>query len=997
MGSKDYKTESPKETLQIERFFSSEQKNILDTINWKISDAKISDPNTNIITFEQKNVEFPDYFSPLAIKVVASKYFYGEMGTEEREFSVKQLFGRTSSTIAEQGRLQGYFDEKTQKIFEQELLALGVGQYSAFNSPFWFNVGTYIYPSRKSNKKRNAWIVSNRDQEVTLETKLGDAKFNVKKGDIIPIPKGEDYKSPQTSACFIQRLEDSMEDIMRLAVSEAMLFKYGSGTGTDLSTLRSSREKLSGGGKPSGPLKYEQHYDRLAGVVQSGGKTRRAAKMNSLKINHPDIKEFIMAKTIEENKIRKLIEGGIDPKDARDTVAYQNVNFSIRINDEFMNALEKDEMWKTVPIHNMELAENMPNYKAKDLFRWIAEGTHVCGDPGIQYHTTINKWHTCPNSGPINASNPCSEYMFIDDSSCNLASHNLVKFLTKDNGFDIEAFTKAIEITAIAQDILYDFSSFPEKEIAENSHKFRPLGMGYSNLGSLLMRIGLPYDSNEARNLAAAITSLMTATAYETSAKMAQKLGAFEGFEKNKEPMLNVIKMHKDASSKIDKEKISEIHKKIVDAANAKWKSAYELGSKYGFRNAQATVLAPTGTISFMMDCDTTGIEPDLALVKYKSLAGGGLLKIVNESVGPALKNLGYNENQIKDINKYILGNKTVEGSPYLKKEHYEKVNVSDNKEGILGELGYPIEEMKDILYFINGHETIEGSPHIKPEHLPIFDCSFKPTHGKREIDVLGHVKMMSAVQPFISGAISKTVNMSKDSTVEQIEEVYKQAHKLGLKAIAIYRDDTKADQPLTLGKNGLEKKLEEHLPVRRRLPDTRHSITHKFGVAGHEGYLTVGLYEDNTPGELFITMAKEGSTVGGLMDVIGTETSMALQYGVPLLALCNKFIGARFEPSGMTQNKEMPFAKSLIDYIFRWLKIQFVEEEDNPDVENNVPVMDKEIKNNIKLESKVNNLNTEGKTCINCGNILPIAKCGSRCPNCQVPDYTGCEGDRII
>jgi ribonucleoside-diphosphate reductase alpha chain len=670
-----------------------------------------------------------------------------------------------------------------------------------------------------------------------------------------------------------------MEDIMRLAASEAMLFKHGSGTGTDLSTLRSSKEKLSGGGKPSGPLSFMRVYDQVAAVIKSGGKTRRAAKMQSLKVDHPDIREFINCKAEEEKKAWALIEAGYTGEynsEAYSSVMFQNSNLSVRVTDEFMQSVEKDDMWATRGITN---GEKMVEYHARELMDMIAENTRICGDPGLQYHSTINRWHTCPNSGPINASNPCSEYMFTDDSACNLASLNLIKFRNDDGSFDIESFKKAVRIFIVAQEILVDNGSYPEETIATNSHMFRPLGLGYANLGSLIMSLAFGYDSDQARALAAAISAILTGTAYTTSAEIAAIKGAFESFDENRDPMLRVINMHRQRAYEIPESHCPDY---LRNAAKDSWDQAIDAGTKAGFRNAQATVLAPTGTIGFLMDCDTTGIEPDIALVKYKLLAGGGMLKLVNKTVPMALERLGYSVDDIKDICDYV-----------------------------------------------DEHETIEKAPKFNDDHLLIFDCAFKPRKGNRCIHYMAHLKMMAAVQPFISGAISKTINMPKESTSEEIATAYMEGWKLGLKAVAIYRDGSKMLQPVSTKKHKVAKaeaaEVQPARPFRRRLPDTRKSITHKFSVTGHEGYLTVGLYEDNQPGELFITMAKEGSTVGGLMDVIGTCTSMALQYGVPLITLVDKFRHARFEPAGMTSNRDIPFAKSLIDYIFCWLGCQFI------------------------------------------------------------------------
>jgi ribonucleoside-diphosphate reductase alpha chain len=845
--------------LTVEPFFSTPGTHPFEQLEWESRSAKIASDSGEAV-FEQDNIEVPVNWSQLATKVVASKYFYGDAEGGQREHSVKQLVHRVCKTIADRGLKDGYFaTEQQAEVFYNELTWLCVNQYGSFNSPVWFNVGLYDVYGIAGGKHNYRWDSQER----------------------AAVPCQNSYEYPQSSACFIQSVKDSMEDIMRLATSEAMLFKHGSGTGTDLSTLRSSREKLAGGGKPSGPLSFMRVYDQIAAVIKSGGKTRRAAKMQSLKVDHPDIREFITCKTVEEKKAWALIEAGYNGEhnsEAYDSVMFQNSNLSVRVTDEFMQAVEKDDKWVT---HAVTTGEKMGEHSARELMQLIAEGTRICGDPGIQYHSTVNRWHTCPSSGPINASNPCSEYMFVDDSACNLASLNLMKFRKEDGSFDVPAFKKAVRLFIIAQEILVDNGSYPDKPITINSHRFRALGLGYANLGSLIMSLALPYDSDQARTLASAISAIMTGTAYAASAEIAQLKGPFEEFEKNKDSMLKVINTHRQHACNLPESHCPDY---LRDAAKDAWDEAVDAGTKAGFRNAQTTVLAPTGTIGFMMDCDTTGIEPDIALVKYKLLAGGGMLKLVNKTVPMALERLGYTPEDIKATCDYI-----------------------------------------------DEHETIEGAPKLHSDHLPMFDCAFKPKNGKRFIHYMAHLKMMAAVQPFISGAISKTINMPKESTTEEIMAAYMEGWKLGLKAVAIYRDGSKRLQPVSTDKHKEEKaKIGAGAPMaarpfRRRLPDTRHSITHKFSVAGHEGYLTVGLYEDGQPGELFITMAKEGSTVGGLMDVIGTCTSMALQYGVPLITLVDKFRHARFEPSGMTSNRDIPFAKSLIDYIFCWLGCQFI------------------------------------------------------------------------
>ncbi len=845
--------------LKMDYFFSTPGVHPFDQLKWEKRSAKITGDDGQVV-FEQDNIEVPTSWSQLATKVVASKYFYGDIESGRREHSVKQLVHRVCKAIADRGRKDGYFTtDADAETFYNELTWLCVNQCGAFNSPVWFNVGLFDVYGITGSRHNHHWDPKRRQA----------------------VPCDNSYEYPQASACFIQSVKDSMQDIMRLATSEAMLFKHGSGTGTDLSTLRSSKEKLSGGGKPSGPLSFMRVYDQIAAVIKSGGKTRRAAKMQSLKVGHPDIREFITSKAEEEKKAWALIEAGYDGdhnSEAYNSVMFQNSNLSVRVTDEFMQAVEKDDKWATYAVTTGEKAGE---HSARELMDLIAEGTRICGDPGVQYHSTINRWHTCPNSGPINASNPCSEYMFLDDSACNLASLNLMKFLAEDGSFNVEAFKKAVRLFIIAQEILVDNGSYPDAAVAVNSHLYRPLGLGYANLGSLIMSLALPYDSDQARALASAVSAILTGAAYIASAEIASARGPFPEFPKNSDAMLQVINMHRQHAYDIPESHCPDY---LRNAAKDVWDQAFDAGSKVGFRNAQATVLAPTGTIGFMMDCDTTGIEPDIALVKYKLLAGGGMLKLVNKTVPMALQRLGYG-----------------------------------------------VEDIKSICDYIDENETIEGADKLNPDHLPVFDCAFRPRNGKRHIYYTAHLRMMAAVQPFISGAISKTINMPRESTTEEIAAAYNEGWKLGLKAVAIYRDGSKKLQPVSTKKH---KQARAAAPVeaqatakpfRRRLPDTRQSITHKFSVTGHEGYLTVGLYEDGQPGELFITMAKEGSTVGGLMDVIGTCTSMALQYGVPLITLVDKFRHARFEPAGMTSNKDIPFAKSLIDYIFCWLGCRFI------------------------------------------------------------------------
>jgi ribonucleoside-diphosphate reductase alpha chain len=816
--------------LTVPRYFTTPGVDPADEMAWEFRTAGITGEDGKVV-FEQRNIEVPKSWSMLATNVVASKYFRGTPGTPERESSVRKLVGRVADTLTRWGQEGGYFStEADRTAFHAELTHLLLRQKAAFNSPVWFNVGV--------------------------------------------------EQHPQCSACFINSVDDSMESILGLAKTEGMLFKYGSGTGSNLSPLRSSKELLAGGGTASGPVSFMKGFDAFAGVIKSGGKTRRAAKMVILNADHPDIVEFIRCKAQEEKKAWALIEAGYDGNfngEAYSSIFFQNSNNSVRVTDAFMKAVVEDQVWQT---HAVRDGRPMETYRARDLFQEIAEAAHLCGDPGLQFDTTINDWHTCPNTARINASNPCSEYMFLDDSACNLASLNLMLFRSPlDGSFDVEAFRHAVDVVLLAQEIIVGFSKYPTEKITLNSHAYRPLGLGYANLGALLMASGLPYDSEVGRNYAAAVTSLMCGEAYCMSAKMAEKMGPFSGYEKNAEPMLRVIGKHRRAGYQIPPEGVSE---DLFKAQRQAWDDALALGTEAGFRNSQVTVLAPTGTIGFMMDCDTTGIEPDIALIKYKKLVGGGMLKIVNNTIPLALQRLGYSTT-----------------------------------------------EAQSIVSHLDQRETIEGAPGLKPEHLPVFDCAFKPAKGERSIHWLGHLRMMGATQPFLSGAISKTVNLPTTATVEDIEKAYLEAWKLGLKAVAVYRDGCKRSQPLNTSKKD-EAKAEPAVPletaraVRRRLPDERRSITHKFSIGGHEGYLTVGMYDDGSPGELFVVMAKEGSVVSGLMDSFATSVSLALQYGVPLRVLVDKFSHTRFEPSGFTGNPDIPIAKSITDYIFRWLSLKF-------------------------------------------------------------------------
>ncbi|MCO5052698.1 MAG: vitamin B12-dependent ribonucleotide reductase [Verrucomicrobiae bacterium] len=921
-------------SLPIKRVFSSAGIHPFDQLQWDQRTAEITDDAGKVI-FKQEKVEVPKSWSVLATKVVVSKYFYGEQNTPERETSVRQLIHRITRTIADWGIKDGYFSKADGEIFYDELTWLCLNQYGAFNSPVWFNVGLYHQYGIGKNSDKGNWVINRKTRQAERAP--------------------TQYEFPQCSACFIQSVEDNMESIMHLAYAEAMLFKFGSGTGTDLTPIRSAREKLSGGGRPSGPMSFLKVYDQVANVVKSGGKTRRAAKMNTLRDWHGDIEEFIDAKQKEERKAWALIEQGYDGSyngDAYGSVMYQNENLSVRASDAFMEAALAGKEWWT---RATTTGKPLEKKDASKLLDKIAEGTWVCGDPGMQYDGAIQQWHTCKGTKAIHSTNPCSEYVFLDNTACNLASLNLMKFKRNDGQFDLERFKAAVRIYITAQEILVDNSSYPTKDIAENSHIFRTLGLGFANLGSLCMSYGLPYDSDEGRALAGAITAIMTGHAYEQSAAIAANSGAFAGYQdarcsgvshpekkSNVESMLDVIKLHRAAVENIHP---SEEFGYLKDEARRCWERALSRGKQVGYRNAQVTVLAPTGTIAFLMDCDTTGVEPDIALVKYKLLAGGGMLKIVNRTVPEGLRRLGYDEKQIQTI----VG-------------HVEKFDT--------------IEDVEE-----NGVTIASG---LKPEHLPVFDCAFKAFRGQRSIGYLAHLKMMAAAQPFISGAISKTVNMPNDCTVADIRNTYVEAWRMGLKCVAIYRDGSKRSQPLNTKqtKDGdknqsgaaatpadaaaLETRLKEldsevtrlremaGKPLRRRLSETRSALTHKFDIAGHEGYLTVGLFEDGQPGELFITMAKEGSTIGGLMDGIGTLTSMALQYGVPLEALVRKFAHQRFEPSGYTKNPEIRNASSITDYVFRWMAMQFIPQyrEKNAELRNQpelaIPGLIEEIKKKV-------------------------------------------------
>ncbi len=952
--------------LTFARRFSTEGVSPYDELSWERRTASITDAKGNTI-FEQKDVEVPVDWSMTATNIVASKYLHGRLGAPERESGVRQLVSRVAETIRDWGLAGGYFATlEDGNIFHEELVHLLLTQKASFNSPVWFNVGC---------------------DRLEPDAKGQNWHWNPRTGSVVYGASG--YHNPQCSACFINSVEDSMEGIMDLARTEALLFKYGSGTGTNFSSLRSSKEAVTGGGTASGPLSFMRGLDAFAGVIKSGGKTRRAAKMAILNADHPDIVEFIECKASEEAKAFTLVSAGYDgsgpDSEAYSSIFYQNANNSVRVSDEFMHAYESDGEYQTRRVKDHQ---PVATYKAGDIMRRIADATWKCGDPGMQFDTTINKWHTCKNSARINASNPCSEYMFLDNSACNLASFNLLKFVNAAGIFDIQAFRHAISVLITAMEILVDNSGYPTEKIARNSHDYRPLGLGYANLGALLMAFGLPYDSAAGRDLAGALTAILCGQAYLQSsilaaycppvgsatpltAQVEREGGAAPGFYVNREPFLDVIRMHRAEVNNLGRSRAAAAAGEpfsvpqldaLIDASRECWDTALVEGERHGYRNAQTTVLAPTGTIGFMMDCDTTGIEPDLALVKFKKLVGGGMIKIVNNTVPAALFKLGYSDDEVNAIVSYV-----------------------------------------------DATGTIEGAPGIKPEHLPVFDCSFKPAKGTRSIHYMGHIKMMAAAQPFISGAISKTVNLPQEATVEDVALAYAESWRQGLKAIAIYRDGSKGTQPLNTSMDAkrepsaidlaagrvlaqiaaleppaesdlaaLEARTSDKLElpaglvaaaasafqssldeiaraaavpllapkpveeaaapgqdqgrppraVRHRLPAERASVTHKFSIAGHEGYITVGLYPSGEPGEIFIRMAKEGSTVSGLMDAFATAISLALQHGVQLRVLCEKFAHTRFEPSGWTGNEQIGYAKSLMDYIFRWLHLRFLSGE---------------------------------------------------------------------
>ncbi|MFO0695428.1 MAG: vitamin B12-dependent ribonucleotide reductase [Polyangiales bacterium] len=969
--------------LQIDRHFTRSGEKALESVTYELRNSVITNSDGSIV-FELKGAEIPESWSQLATDIAVSKYFRkaGIQGDKAKgERSVKQLVYRIAHTIRTAGeKFGGYFaDAEAAETFEQELLHLLVNQKAAFNSPVWFNCGLFHEYGIEGSGGNYAW-----DPQQDAITTTRNA-----------------YERPQCSACFIQGVDDDLMAIYELAKSEARLFKYGSGTGSNFSKIRGKQEKLSGGGTSSGLMSFLEVLDRAAGSTKSGGTTRRAAKMVCLDMDHPEIKDFILWKVREEKKARALIAAGYDSDfngEAYHTISGQNSNNSVRITDDYMKAVEGDGEWKTYMRTTGEVCDT---YRARDLWRWIAEAAWSCADPGLQYDTTINDWHTCPNSDRINASNPCSEYMFLDNTACNLSSINLTKFLGKDGAFDVEGYRQAVRILILAQEILVDLSSYPTQVIAKNSHDYRPLGLGYANLGTLLMQLGISYDSDKGRAICGALTAILCGHAYVTSAEIAATKGPFQGFQKNRLPFLRVMNKHRDAAYLLNDRSMKGMVEHtdpgcpdyLVQAARDDWDLAVKLGDKYGYRNAQATVLAPTGTIGLLMDCDTTGIEPDFALVKFKKLAGGGYFKIVNQTVPDALHRLGYTEAQVADIVAYVTGTNTFTGAPHLNRkallekglterdiakaedalrgsfdvgsalapwvlgtETYDRLGIDAkvyNKAGfhLLRHWGYTDKQIEELNEVVIGRMTVEGAPHLRPEHLPVFDCANRcGKKGQRYLRPMSHVLMMAAAQPFLSGAISKTVNLPNDASVEDVQQIYMEGWKLGLKAVALYRDGCKASQPLNTADSKSEEKAEEKpaaiaaapapvaavaaapatvgaTPFRRRLPTRRRGFTQEARVSGHKIFLRTGEYEDGKIGEIFIDMHKEGASFRSLMNCFAISVSMGLQHGVPLESYVDQFTFTRFEPGGIVEgHPNIKFSTSMIDYVFRVLAVEYLK-----------------------------------------------------------------------
>ncbi len=938
-----------KRGLKIDRRYTTSDVHPFDAIGWEPRSSVIYNEKGEVI-FEKKAVEVPSSWSQLAADIAVSKYFRkAGVPKMESETSVRQLIQRVAHTIRHAGEtLGGYFATPSDaESFEMELTDLLVAQRGAFNSPVWFNCGLY--------------------HQYGIVGGTGNWYWDFEKNSVAQTQNNYDH--PQCSACFIQSIEDDLMSLFELVKNEARVFKYGSGTGTNFSKIRGRQEKLSGGGTSSGLMSFLEVFDRGAGATKSGGTTRRAAKMVCLDMDHPEIVDFINWKVNEEKKVAALVAAGYSSDfngEAYKTVSGQNSNNSVRLTDEFMNAYLRGDKWHTRFRTTGEICET---FETKDLMRQISEAAWACADPGVQFDTTINNWHTCANTDRIYSSNPCSEYMFLDGTACNLASINLLKFVDEDGTFDVDGFKHACRIFFIGQEILIDFSSYPTRPIAQNSHDYRPIGLGYANLGTLLMVNGIPYDSEEGYAIAGALTAILCGEAYRTSAEMAAIKGPFPGFDKNREPMLHVMNKHRAAAYDLNPDVCPPY---LLKAAQQTWDDAVEMGERYGYRNAQATVLAPTGTIGLLMECDTTGVEPEFALVKFKKLAGGGYFKIINQSVPRALKKLGYTDEEIDAIVTYVQGTSSLIGSSYINNISLKQKGLTDEEIGqieatlpsvfelthafnaytvgeegmarlgfgpeqynaqdfdLLSKLGFTQQQIEEANNIICGMMTIEGAPHLKAEHLPVFDCANKcGKYGQRYIEPMAHVRMVAATQPFLSGSISKTINMPHETTVEEVENLYVEAWKLGLKAVALYRDGSKLSQPLSTTRAEAAEEESEARPIRRRLPNERNSITHKFSIAGHEGYITVGFYEDGSPGEVFLKMSKEGSVISGLMDTIATMTSISLQYGVPLDSLVSKFSHVRFEPEGFTNNKDIPIAKSIIDYVFRWLGLKFLPQSE--------------------------------------------------------------------
>ncbi len=1006
--------------LRFKRYFTKEGVHPFDAIEWEKRTSVITEPDGRVV-FEMKDLDIPKSWSQLATDIAASKYFRkaGVPGTGN-ETSAKQLVYRVAHTIRAEGEKLGYFDSKNDaEIFEMELTHLLVNQMGAFNSPVWFNCGL--------------------SQEYHIEGSGGNYFWNPKTGNIEMTP--DSYSHPQCSACFIQAVSDDLMGIFELAKNEARLFKYGSGTGSNFSSLRGKQEKLSGGGTSSGLMSFLSVLDRGAGATKSGGTTRRAAKMVCLDMDHPEIVDFINWKVKEEKKVKALIDAGYDSDfngEAYQTVSGQNSNNSVRVSDKFMNAVLDDGEWKTTSRTSGEVIDT---YKARDLFDQISYAAWACADPGIQFDDTINDWHTCPSTDKIHASNPCSEYMFLDDTACNLASVNLMKCSDESGKFDIAGFREACRVFIIAQEILVDMSSYPTQKIAQNSHDYRPLGLGYANLGTLLMVNGIPYDSEEGRAWAGAITAIMHAWGFRGSAEVASVKGAFPGYKKNEKPMMRVMNKHRDAAYKISNEFCPD---DLVRAAREDWDACVAMGGQFGYRNAQATVLAPTGTIGLLMDCDTTGVEPEFSLVKWKKLAGGGYFKIVNGSIPQSLGKLGYNKEEIDGIIKYILGHGTFDGAPYVNPEQLKQMGFTDpeiaeaeayvNKNKSLDEWtphiniktlkqkGLSGEQISRAVIYIAGAQTVEGTHLMKEEHLAVFDCANKCGIGKRYIDPMGHVKMMGAVQPFLSGAISKTVNIPSEATVKDIERIYFEGWKLGLKAVALYRDGSKFSQPLS-NKSSSKESVEDEMTItqaqldkavqdaieksgrelrrgqKKPMPHKRQGFTQEVEMGGHKIYFRTGEYDDNQIGEIFIDMFKEGAAYRSLLNCFAVAVSMGLQYGVPLDKFVEKFTFTRFEPSGFTNHPNIKNATSILDFIFRVLGMEYLKRMDfvhipptlngeshdpaTPTVVDHTPAeTPKETSQNL-LDKHLSEMMGDAPACDVCGHMTVRNGACYKCLNC--------------